>query len=280
MISIVVPACNEGRVIERCLEGLLRDAAPNEIEIVVVCNGCTDETAERARRFGSPVKVVETPIGSKIHALNLGDKEVTSFPRFYVDADIELTMAAVRDVAALLDDHSPTVVAAPRAVVEYRGRPWMVRSFYRVWTRMPYFRKDMTGSGVFAFSRRGRERFGEFPDVITDDEFDRRMAAPSERRASAHTTFTIHAPRTVEGLVKILSRSRAGRYELHERFPALQDVAETGAWSTFLTLVTTPSLWIHAPAYLAITLLTVRRARQKMRQKTNRFWDRDESSRQ
>jgi glycosyltransferase involved in cell wall biosynthesis len=80
MTSIVIPAHNESRVIERCLTSILTDARPNEFEIVVVCNGCTDDTAERARGFGDRVRVIETPIGSKIHALNLGDQHVSRFP--------------------------------------------------------------------------------------------------------------------------------------------------------------------------------------------------------
>ena len=70
MTSIVIPAYNEGSVIERCLEALLADAGPDEFEIVVVCNGCKDDTAARARAFGAKanVKVVETPVGSKIGA--------------------------------------------------------------------------------------------------------------------------------------------------------------------------------------------------------------------
>ena len=44
----------------RCLRSLLADAKPNEFEIIVVCNGCKDDTAERAREFEAQgVKVLE-----------------------------------------------------------------------------------------------------------------------------------------------------------------------------------------------------------------------------
>src|SRR5262245_58336894 len=49
MASVVIPAHNEARVIERGLSSLLEGARPGELEIVVVCNGCTDDTAARAR---------------------------------------------------------------------------------------------------------------------------------------------------------------------------------------------------------------------------------------
>ena len=65
MISIVVPARNEGLVIARTLRAMTTGAAPGEIDVIVVCNGCTDDTADIARSFGPPVRVIETEVGSK-----------------------------------------------------------------------------------------------------------------------------------------------------------------------------------------------------------------------
>lgn len=280
MISVVIPAYNEGAVIERCLATMLADAKPGELEIVVVCNGCKDDTAERARKFADRVTVLETPVGSKIHALNLGDRHATSFPRFYVDADVQLTTQAVRDVAALLGDDSPVLLAAPRAVVAYEDRSPLVRSFYRVWTSLPYFRENMIGSGVYAFSRRGRERFGEFPDIIADDEFARLTAAPHERRASASATFTIHPPRTIAGVVNINTRARAGNYELRRKFPHMFENSNTTAQRSLGVIARTPELWPHAPIYLGVMLLAKLKAHRKLAKRLEKVWERDDSSRQ
>ena len=280
MISVVIPAYNEGAVIERCLSTMLADAEPGELEIVVVCNGCKDDTAARARKFEPRVKVVETPIGSKIHALNLGDEHASSFPRFYVDADVQLTTQGVRDVAALLGDDSPVLVAAPRAVVAYEDRSPLVRAFYKVWTSLPYFRENMIGSGVYAFSRRGRERFGEFPDIIADDEFARLTAAPHERRASTSATFTIHPPRTLRGVVNINTRARAGNYELRRKFPQLFENANTDAQRSLAIIARSPELWPHAPIYLGVMLLAKLKAHRKLAKRLEKVWERDDSSRQ
>lgn len=277
MLSIVIPANNEGRVIERCLASILDGAQPDEFEIAVVCNGCTDDTAERARRFAPAVRVIETPVASKIHALNLGDQNVTSFPRFYVDADIELSAAAIREVAALLGDASPFVVAAPRATVAYDDRPWGVRAFYRVWTRLPYFREN--GAGVYALSRKGRERFGEFPDIIADDLFARLIAAPAERRMSSHNVLTVHPPRTLAGVLKINTRARAGSQELRVRFPDLQRHSNTSPHRTLRELLVMPSLWLCVPIYVGVMLMARKRAKDKLRKRLEKVWERDDSSR-
>src|ERR1700739_295220 len=87
MISIVIPARNESAVIARTLRAITTDALPDELDVIVVCNGCTDDTATIARGFGTAARVIETAVGNKTHALNLGDQSARSFPRIYVDAD-------------------------------------------------------------------------------------------------------------------------------------------------------------------------------------------------
>ena len=51
MISIVVPAHNEGSIIARTLGQWVGSAGFDEIDVVVICNGCTDDTASVARRL-------------------------------------------------------------------------------------------------------------------------------------------------------------------------------------------------------------------------------------
>src|SRR6476619_2539417 len=101
-ISVVIAAHNEQDVLGRCLDALLRTARMGELEIAVVCNGCTDGTADVARGYGEDVRVLETPEASKTAALNLGDRVVFGFPRFYVDADVTLPLASVRRIAVRL----------------------------------------------------------------------------------------------------------------------------------------------------------------------------------
>ena len=168
MISLIVPAHDEEAVIGRLLQGLTVSGASEELEILVICNGCSDRTAAVARGFGAPVRVIESDVASKAHALRLGDAAARFFPRFYVDADVQLDLESVRRVAAALESGS-CLAAAPRMRVDLSGAPWAVRAYYRIWLRLPYHREGMIGSGVYALSERGRARFGEFPDIISDD---------------------------------------------------------------------------------------------------------------
>ena len=162
MISVVIPAHDEGNVIRRCLESMTDGAHPGELEILVVCNGCSDDTAEIARSFGKPVRVLETDIPSKNNALNMSNEAAGSFPRSFVDADIVLPLESIRKVADVLRG-GKIMAAAPRIRVDLSSRGWPIRACYGVWMRTPYVNENMLGCGVYAISDAGRDRFDRFP---------------------------------------------------------------------------------------------------------------------
>ena len=217
-ISVVIPAHNEEDVLGRCLNAALQDSRPGELEVVVVCNGCTDRTAEIARGYGDRVSVIETPKPSKTSALNLGDTLVRGFPRFYVDADVMLPVASIRRIATRLAD-GDTLAASPVMDLDLRGSSLAVRAYYRVWRRLPYVREGMIGVGVYALSEEGRGRFGEFPDVIADDGYVRMLFSPAERTRVDAAPVCVYAPGQLSELVRIKTRSLLGRYQLGSASP-------------------------------------------------------------
>ena len=166
-LSVVIPAFNEERVIERCLRALLRGAEPFELDVIVACNGCTDRTAEIARSVEGPIRVIETKEASKVAALNLGDEAAMHFPRFYVDADVVLEMPALRALAVALEQDGVLAVS-PRMDMDLEQSSWAVRAFYRVWSRLPYTREGMIGVGSYGLSRLGRDRFESFPKFFLE----------------------------------------------------------------------------------------------------------------
>src|SRR5512142_3102283 len=94
--GVVIPAHNEAAVIGRCLTRLLADAQPGEFEVVVACNGCTDDTASVASDAAPGVRVLRLDKASKSLALQAGDDAASVLPRLYLDADIELDTASAR----------------------------------------------------------------------------------------------------------------------------------------------------------------------------------------
>ncbi len=275
MISLVIPAHNEERTIGRCLSALLRDAHPGELEIVVVCNGCTDRSVEVARGFGPEVRVVETPVTSKTEALNLGDEVVRGFPRFYVDADVEFTTRDLREVAAVLEE-GQALFASPRLVLDLTDRPWWVRAYYSIWQRLPAVQANLAGSGVYAVSEEGRRRFGRFPALIADDLFLEQQFDPWERRRVDSAMSIMRAPRTFSALVRRKVRVFAGNEEHAELLPSQRISTD---WTGWLHVVRQqPSLWVHLPAFLSAALAAKLLARVQ-RWRGTVSWGRDETSR-
>ena len=277
VVSVVVPAHDEAAVIDRCLSALLADAAPGEVDVVVACNGCTDDTAERARRHGPDVRVVEVVEPGKIGALNAGDAAARGFPRLYLDADVVLTTAAARATAATLT--GAVMAAAPRPQVDTDGCPRVIAWHHRAWTALPVIREGYVGSGVYALTRAGHERVAPFPEVIADDEYVRRMFTAAER-ATAPVTFTFHPPRTVAAYLARALRGRAGNVELDRSdlpFAPRPDGGPPGGARALLALLRRPTMWGPVASFVALTALV--RARLALRGDAPVTWNRDLTSR-
>ncbi|HLG92277.1 MAG TPA: glycosyltransferase family 2 protein [Acidimicrobiales bacterium] len=210
MISVIIPAHNEEQLIGRCLDALLR-SGPSPIEIIVVCNGCQDRTAEVARSYGRPVSVIETSEPGKAQALNLGDRAAQGFPRVFLDADIELEGSALNELIAALGQ--PGVLAATvERQLDLSGCSWVVRSHYRARSRCAY-PDHLVGRGVYALSELGRSRFGAFPPLLGDDLFVQRLFRPEECATVTGHRVTVRPPVTARDLVRVKTRVAAGNLE-------------------------------------------------------------------
>ncbi|WP_432508840.1 glycosyltransferase family 2 protein [Kineococcus auxinigenes] len=209
-VSVVVPAHDEAGTLRRSLRALA-DAAVREVpEVVVVANGCTDDTAEVARAAG--VVVVELAEASKAAALRAGDAVATAFPRIYLDADIVLTPGTLDALAQRLRE-GDLLASSPRVRFDTSSSSWPVRAFYAVYAELPYVRDGLVGLGVYGLSREGRARFAEFPDLTSDDLFVQRSFAEHER-GSSDGTFVVAAPRDLRNLLKVRVRTAAGNAQL------------------------------------------------------------------
>lgn len=100
MISLVVPAFNEGRVIEAALRSLLALDYPN-YEIIVVDDGSTDDTYERAMAVAREphdveIRVITKSNGGKADALNTGMTLARGEFILNMDGDTKLSRNTLR----------------------------------------------------------------------------------------------------------------------------------------------------------------------------------------
>ncbi len=277
MISVVVPAHNESSVIARTLAALIDGAGIGELDIVVVCNGCTDDTAAIARQFGPPVRVIETAIASKPHALNLGDTAACWYPRIYVDADVVITFQSIRALARRLEC-GDILAAAPIPLFDFTGCSRLVRAYYEIRSRLPSSGEAIGGSGVYGLSKIGHDRFGQFPSVVADDTYVRVQFKPKERETLKSAASTVFPPRTLSNLISIRARAHYGNIELSRLFPHLWSNRGERNDRTLVKLLKRPSLWLKLAVYYYVNVRAIDQAKKRYL-KRSFVWDRDHTSR-
>jgi len=211
--SVVIPAHNEAAHIEAVLSSLLESAAADEFEVIVVCNGCTDATADLARR-SECVRVEEIATASKIAALNHGDSVASTFPRLYLDGDTLLSTDAARAVATRLCSVAGPAAAGVRGSHDFRRSSLFARLYVSFRDRLPVFSKGIIGAGIYAMNEAGRQRFDRWPDIIGDDQFVLRLFSSEERHLVTEHRSIIEAPGSVREIIRRGVRVHRGNREL------------------------------------------------------------------
>ena len=278
MVSIVIPAHNEAGVISDCMALLVQPCESMSVEIIVVCNGCSDNTADIVRSFDQVI-CIETDIAYKTHALNLGDEAASYFPRFYLDADIRLNLEAIETIVSTMKENQ-ALAAIPQGQMDFTESSWAVKSYYDIWLNLPYNRAGMMGAGVYVVSEEGRKRFDKFPHIHSDGLFIRSLFSEVELIGVRHAVSIVSAPTRSIGLIKIMTRSRMGVQEFHENFPrSNEENASNDYGAAIKELLSQIHLWPKAFIYLGINLISRMRARQQRKKVGFTQWERDESSR-
>jgi Glycosyl transferase family 2 len=277
--SIVIPAHDEAAVIRRCLDALFDGVEPGQLEVLVACNGCSDDTAAIARSTPYDVTVLETATASKPVALRMADATATTLPRIYLDADVVLRGSAARAVLQRLAEPG-ALAARPPISYDSSRSTWPVRCYYRARARVPSVMNSLWGAGVYGLSATGRARFGEFPDVVAEDLFVDDLFSAAEIDIVAAEPVVVAVPRRVEPLMRILRRTARGnaaesaatpadRVERQSSSSTARDVLRAGRAS--------PGAAWDAIIYLGLALTSrvlVLTARSTPR------WERDDSSRE
>jgi GT2 family glycosyltransferase len=96
-ISVIIPVHNGGASFRQCLASLAA-ATPAPAEIIVVADGDTEGSGQRAEEIGA--NVLRTPeAGGPARARNLGAREAEGDILFFVDADVTVPVNAIAQIA-------------------------------------------------------------------------------------------------------------------------------------------------------------------------------------
>ena len=100
--SVVIPAHNEEKYIKRCIDSIWAAdrVFPGNTEIIVVCNRCTDKTADIAMENGAIVLMNEDRCIAKVR--NTGINAAHGKIIVTIDADNRMTRGTLREIYAIL----------------------------------------------------------------------------------------------------------------------------------------------------------------------------------
>jgi cellulose synthase/poly-beta-1,6-N-acetylglucosamine synthase-like glycosyltransferase/peptidoglycan/xylan/chitin deacetylase (PgdA/CDA1 family) len=117
-VSVIIPAYNEAKVIERTILSVLASRGI-EVEVLVMDDGSTDDTADvvsRAFYFEPRVKLHRLVNGGKARALNEGFKLASHEVVIALDADTIFLPETIVELARAFDDPRVAAVAGRAAV--------------------------------------------------------------------------------------------------------------------------------------------------------------------
>jgi glycosyltransferase involved in cell wall biosynthesis len=219
-LSIIIPAYNEGARIVSTIHALLF-GLPEGAEVFVVFNGCTDGSDSLLDDFvDHRLRIITLQRPSKSLAIRAAEEEASKYPRFYVDADVEIKGSALKIIATALREEK-TELASPRLTMDFSECSRLARAASETWMRLPHSRSEAY-QAVIGVSRAGRARWGEMPELIADDSFITSCIDPSRRLIIKEATAIVHPPRDLWSFIRVRVRLEQGRREFQQnniKFP-------------------------------------------------------------
>ncbi len=225
MLSIIIPANNESAWIKDCLNAVLKSNDVADAQIIVVANGCDDDTAEQARALtelatakGWTLDVLEISTGSKVLALNAGDATAKGTNLVYLDADVRVSEGLLGEIESVLERDTACFSSGQLRIAT--AKSWASRAYARIYAKVPFIAQGVPGAGFFAVNRLGRTRWDSFPNIISDDTFVRLQFTPSER-IGVDAEYTWPLVEGLSNLVRVRRRQNDGVDEIASKYPEL-----------------------------------------------------------
>ena len=158
-ISVIIPAHNEEKYIRRCIHSIKKAAErfKGNTEIIVVCNRCTDKTAQIAKENGARVLFNEDRCIAKVR--NAGIDAANGKIIVTIDADNRMTPGTLNEIYRLLRSGKYIGGGAPIRFERYSFPLWCNDILCRV-----SFMITGLYSGIFWAKKETFDAIGGFVD--------------------------------------------------------------------------------------------------------------------
>lgn len=102
MISIIIPASNEENYLKDTIKSI-KSQDFKHYEIIVVCDGCTDNTEKIAKKLANKVILIPPPRKGSGNAKDKGAKEAKYNKLVFLDADTHPTKGTLKAISTTLN---------------------------------------------------------------------------------------------------------------------------------------------------------------------------------
>ena len=170
--SVIIPAHNEEKYIGKCLEAIQAAAAivaPEDVQIIVVANRCTDSTVEIARNHGAKVLINNDKCISSIRnaGVNAADAEIS----VTIDADSMMSENSLKEIKETLES-GKFVGGGTRSKFDRMSVGIFFSALYVAANLAPAMIKNKAAlsSGMFWFYKKDFEAIGGFDESFVSLE--------------------------------------------------------------------------------------------------------------
>lgn len=197
LVSIIIPAFNEERLIVACLKSVDGALAANRSygfthEIIVVDNNSTDKTALLATEASA--KVVFEPVNQIARARTAGANAASGDWLLFLDADCLLNAALVDDIFRLITEGKHVGAGS---TLYMPNLPWWAAGMLHFWTILSVMFKWAAGALIICNARAFREVGGFNQTLYAAEEVD--LSRKLKKWGRAHRlAFTILRKHPIE----------------------------------------------------------------------------------
>ncbi len=176
MISIIIPACNEEKYLEKTIKSI-KSQDYGDYEIIVVCDGCTDNTCKVAQKLADETIILRQRQGPA-KAKNEGIKLAKGNKLVFLDADTHLTNRALENISKILDKN-PNVVGTCKIKPSNKKLKHKLCYFLKNYIISPFG----VSNGIIFCTKEVFNRFNGFNSHLRkkeDGDFVRRIKSKSK----------------------------------------------------------------------------------------------------
>jgi glycosyltransferase involved in cell wall biosynthesis len=206
-LSVIIPAFNEAKRIEACLNNVSAALQANArpfltTEVIVADNNSTDATAELARRAGA--RVVFEPVNQIARARNAGAKAATGDWFLFLDADTLLRAPTVTEMLGFIESGN---CVGGGTVLQFDKTPVLARGITAIGNILIRCLKWTCGCFIFCRANAFRD-FGGFNEEFfagEDVEFGKAMKRWGRLRGLQVALVRAHPPVTSSRKLELYS---------------------------------------------------------------------------